>query len=114
MLLLIHLFVTETTNFTLHPEQFINRVAGEEVTLSCAASGYPTPSLKWVFKDNQKIKEVDETELLSIYYISVGNTMKSSVTIHGINLLHVGMYACLADNETYSNTSIIEIECKSI
>lgn len=39
-----------TLEFLLEP-QHVSKVVGESVLLPCVVTGYPTPSVTWMFKD---------------------------------------------------------------
>ena len=69
---------------------------GENVTMSCSASGTPPPMVAWIKVDSDK--RFDGTELVFTH----------------INRTQAGEYRCEASNECgiASETATIEVQCK--
>ncbi|XP_046400339.1 neurotrimin isoform X3 [Ischnura elegans] len=63
---------------------------GTNVTLRCAATGSPRPSIVWRREDGEQIPMVGNTEVSSIE--------GSVFNITRVNRLHMGAYLCIASN----------------
>ena len=70
---------------------------GDNVTLSCNASGIPSPMVSWFKADGQRI---DQSELV----------------LRNISRSEAGEYRCEASNEcgNASETATIDVQCKLI
>nr|XP_014350253.1 PREDICTED: obscurin-like [Latimeria chalumnae] len=65
-------------------------VWGQSVTLSCRASGQPTPEIRW-FKDGGEVRSCDGVLLATAEGIQL-------LTVLSSGLDHLGTYKCLASN----------------
>ncbi|XP_077967923.1 uncharacterized protein LOC120326547 isoform X2 [Styela clava] len=95
---------------TSYPPRFIGqrqgtrRVAsGQSIILSCAASGYPTPSFKWILPDNSKMQANQAT------FRGNSRRPKYFIANNGAFLLNnaessdSGRYICIASNSIGRN-----------
>ena len=78
---------------------------GENVTLSCNASGNPTPSISWT-KDGSAVNSPR---------ISLSSDNKQ-LTITNVNRYDRGDYRCVANNSigaaVTSNAATLDVQCK--
>ncbi|KAG5676473.1 putative Mast/stem cell growth factor receptor Kit [Polypedilum vanderplanki] len=63
---------------------------GNNVTLRCAATGSPAPTITWRREGGEKIMLANETEVLTIE--------GATLNIPRVNRLHMGSYLCIASN----------------
>ncbi|XP_077990228.1 hemicentin-1-like isoform X2 [Glandiceps talaboti] len=77
--------------FTLHPSDTIVEI-GSHVTLSCAADGFPAPTLQWT-KDGQPLAFDMNVIVFSNYTILISSILTSNL----------GSYTCIASNEAGIN-----------
>ncbi|XP_045461534.1 neogenin isoform X4 [Harmonia axyridis] len=89
-------------NFIAKPHREVV-IEGQEVSLDCAANGYPKPSIKWL-KDGVTI---DMNDLDSRYSL-VGTT--SSLRITNIQESDTGTYQCRAHNKEDSDDASATID----
>ena len=99
-------FVTDPPVITTHPQNN-TRIEGENVTLSCNASGNPVPTISWTSSGSR----VDTSNNPRISF-SEG---KKLLTITNVNRTDSREYQCVAGNNVGNVTSIIaelDIQCK--
>lgn len=72
----------------------ISRNYGMDLTLTCNATGYPTPNLSWL-KDGTTLQTMQGT---TVTIITVNNTVYSTLSITSLMDDHNGVYTCLASN----------------
>lgn len=63
---------------------------GSNVTLQCAATGYPSPTITWRREDNHNIV-ISNT-------LTVAVVDSSTLTFHRVTRQHMGSYLCIASN----------------
>ena len=70
---------------------------GDNVTLSCNASGTPTPMVSWIKADGQRVNG-------------------SELVLTNINRNETGEYRCEASNECgiATETALVDVQCKLI
>lgn len=105
---------------TIHPspDQTI-LAAGQEITLSCASTGNPTPNITWTL--NGEELRVNETLFSAILLLDAPYRTQSSLTIGPATPNVIGTYQCLARGLDFqgepvvvmSNTSQLTFHCKS-
>ena len=86
-----------TVPSSIQPIQNKTATEGDNVTLSCNASGIPPPMVSWFKADGQRI---DQSELV----------------LRNISRSEAGEYRCEASNEcgNASETATIDVQCKLI
>ena len=77
-------------------------VEGEILTVSCRASGNPTPIIQW-FRDDQLLRG---NQSISVSQRSNGI---SQLTVIGFANENVGMYSCVADNNLGSDSKSFQV-----
>ena len=93
---------------TTHPQN-VTATEGENVTLSCNASGDPTPTILWT-KNGSAVSTSGDPR------VSFGVDNKT-LAITNVSRSDSGQYRCKADNNNGTSTSdaaTLEIQCKKI
>ena len=96
LLLLLHFFLCIlTVPSSIQTIQNKTVTEGGSVTLSCNASGTPTPMVSWIKADGQRVNG-------------------SELVLTNINRNETGEYRCEASNEcgNASETATIAVQCK--
>ena len=75
---------------------------GDNVTLSCNASGNPVPEISWT-RDESPVSSGDQR-----ISFDGGNRQ---LTITNVSRADSGEYRCVADNDT-SNATTLDVQCK--
>ena len=83
---------------------FANRdvVKGEDLTVSCRASGNPTPMIQW-FRDDQLL---NESQSINVSQRSNGI---SQLTVTGFTNENVGEYSCVAINNLGNHSRSFQV-----
>lgn len=82
-------------------------IHGLNITISCSAMGYPTPSLKWYFKG----VEIVLNDSIYITFIPNGDTISSLLTIESVSYpKHQGVYVCMAENSEGIDSAAIQLD----
>ncbi|XP_061617157.1 neogenin 1a isoform X3 [Phyllopteryx taeniolatus] len=66
----------------------VTKVLGASVLLPCVATGFPTPHVRWMFKDKLLEESEGQRELLGGGSLHISNLMEDDA----------GIYTCVADN----------------
>ena len=101
--------ITDQLKFTIHPQN-VTTTAGDNVTLSCDASGNPQPTFSWD-KDGSP---VNTTATPRITF----SADKKQLTITNLDKADSGsQYQCVANNSIgqaiTSNTASLNVQCKN-
>ncbi|XP_052221507.1 cell adhesion molecule DSCAM-like isoform X2 [Dreissena polymorpha] len=80
--------------FTTKPEN-VTATSGMNVTLSCVAGGYPSPTLTWLFNGSSLFPK---DTLLSLN--------QKQLLLLQVSWLHVGQYSCIATNNKGSAKAV--------
>ncbi|XP_048041537.1 neogenin 1a isoform X3 [Megalobrama amblycephala] len=91
-----------TLEFLLEPQQ-VSKVVGESVLLPCVVTGYPTPSVTWMFKEQLIEDSMGRFEVLG----------GGSLQIFNLTEEDAGVYNCLADNVNGSVEAQTELTLKA-
>ena len=100
---MFYFLITVAPNITTHPQN-ATVTEGENVTLSCDASGNPTPTISWT-KDGSAVNSPR---------VSLSPDYKQ-LTITNVNKADSGQYRCVANNSNgtvTSNAATLDIRCK--
>ena len=97
-------FIADQSEITAHP-QSVMKTEGENVTLSCNATGNPAPTVSWTkdgspISNNSRISLSGDNKQLTIRYVSRTDS---------------GEYECVADNSLgndTSNAATLDVKCK--
>ena len=103
---MFYFLITVELGITTHPQN-ATVTEGENVTLSCNASGDPVPSISWT-KNGSAISTSGDPR------ISFGVDNKQ-MTITNVSRSDSGRYRCEANNSNgtvTSNAATLEIQCK--
>ena len=95
---------TDPPEITVHPEAK-TKSEGENLTLSCNATGNPVPTISWT-RDGSPVNQSSRISF---------SADKKQLTITNVNRTDRGKYRCVASNELgndTSNASIVDIQCK--
>ena len=79
---------------------------GEEVTLSCTATGLPLPDITWSSPIDTPVQPSDD--------MIIDSTRQSQITVSNLQLSDFGMNTCTATNEFASDSETALLECKWI
>ena len=97
-------FIADQSEITAHP-QSVMKTEGENVSLSCNATGNPAPTISWTkdgspIYNNSRISLSQDNKQLTIRYVSRTDS---------------GEYRCVADNtlgNDTSNAATLDVKCK--
>ncbi|KAG1667592.1 Interference hedgehog [Nymphon striatum] len=88
--------------FTHHPPQTIGVVTGSNLTIECAATGYPVPRISWVKRKDKLPK--------NRHQIIAGNLLLINVQIED-----AGIYSCVATNGVSNGvTSVVTVNINEL
>ena len=96
--------ITDKPEITAHPQN-ITKTEGENVTLSCNATGNPAPKISWI-KDRYHVTNNSE--------ISFAADNKQ-LTITNVRRTDSGEYRCVASNSLGNDTTSpakLDVQCK--
>ncbi|XP_073762245.1 neogenin 1a isoform X48 [Danio rerio] len=91
----------ERTLEFLQEPQHVSKLVGESVLLPCVVTGYPTPEITWMYKD-QLIEDSGRFEILG----------GGSLRIFNLTEEDAGVYNCLAENTNGSIEAQAELTLK--
>ena len=92
---------------TSSPSAVRDVVNGENLVVSCQATGNPTPMIKW-FRDEQLIN-VGNQSRISISQSSNEISTSSRLTVTGFAPEDVGMYSCVAVNNLGNDSRLFQV-----
>ena len=98
--------------------QQFNITEGNNLLITCTATGYPVPTVVWQNSDGSSLSNnrLVSGSPVNISYTGVGNVTSVSVELMVIGAMRVdtGMYRCSANNSVSSTTRNINIivRCK--
>ena len=78
----------------------ISKLYGADLTLTCNATGYPTPTLSWL-KDGSTLQTAQG---ITVTITALNNSLYSVLSITSIKDEHDGVYTCLASNQLPNGT----------
>ena len=99
----------------LSPVSSVTVSAGEDISISCNATGEPPPDITWLKDDALITTDNEGTSIINMLSNSVSS---SSLTIVDVTLLTAGIYYCNASNDVVtviwisSDESDVRILCK--
>ena len=99
-------FVTDKPTIIVHPESQ-TKTEGENVTLTCNATGNPAPTISWT-RNGSPIDTSDNSRISFS-----GN--KKQLTITNVSRTDSGEYRCVANNSLgidTSNLATLNVQCK--
>ena len=103
------LFVAVATVIVIGP-QTQNITVGQSFMLTCNATGYPVPNIKWTQNG------ISRNSLSSYYNITVTEGLQSNasvITITNAMTSDTGIYQCIATNIVNNNTQDATVTVKS-
>ncbi|KAG1650367.1 Lachesin [Nymphon striatum] len=75
---------------------------GTDITLSCSASGYPEPTIKWRREDGRDISiadpDIDIKRVQIVLSVSVDEVEGANLEIKRVSRLDMGAFLCMASN----------------
>uniref|UniRef100_A0A023FVX7 Putative secreted protein n=1 Tax=Amblyomma parvum TaxID=251391 RepID=A0A023FVX7_AMBPA len=84
-----------------------NQVEGDPLTLSCKASGVPTPTVTW-FKDDEPLNTTDPRITLE----PIKNVTDAKLVIQNLNFDDRAQYTCVASNGISNETMTVLVRVK--
>ena len=100
------LIVTDKPEITAHPRS-VAKTEGNNVTLSCNATGNPVPTISWT-RDGSAVDTNDNSRISF-------SADKEQLTMTNVSRTDSGEYRCVAENRVgndTSNAAKLDIQCK--
>ncbi|KAH7966813.1 hypothetical protein HPB49_019664 [Dermacentor silvarum] len=103
-----HRIVVVAANVSIeYAESSKNQVEGDPLTLSCKASGVPTPVVTW-FKDDEPLNISDPRVTLE----PINNVSDAKLVIQDLNFDDRAQYTCVASNGISNETMTVLVRVK--